>query len=91
MTGAEQILLCHGTMMEACSDQEEAAGVPIHLQRLQLADQGYEGLRRLRVQHSIRIHPELRLADGLDAAQVHLRGHPNSADAARTSALSTHS
>ena len=46
--------------------------MPSHLQRLQLADQGYEGLRRLRVQDSVCIHLKLCLADGLNAAQVHL-------------------
>ena len=46
--------------------------MPSHLQRLQLADQGYEGLRRLRVQDSICIHLKLCLADGLDTAHFHL-------------------
>ena len=56
--------------------------MPSHLQRLQLADQGYEGLGRLRVQDSICVHLELCLADGLNAAQVHLHDDACKADAA---------
>ena len=82
------MILCRGTALGTCSGQKEAAGMPGHLQRLQLADQGYEGLWRLRVQHSVCIHLELCLEDGLDAVEAYLHGHPSSADGAGISALS---